>query len=150
WNYIILALATVFEFYSWMVSYRVLNAHRNPDESLWRRILNSKDPAIFTVFLEDSAALVGIFIAFFGILAAQLFHNPHFDAGASILIGLVLAVVAVFLGRESGALLVGEGASDRQVDEIRKIIQAEPAVDKVGDLLTMQLGPDEILLNADI
>ena len=46
WNYIILALATVFEFYSWIVSYRVLNAHRNPDESLWRRILNSKDPAI--------------------------------------------------------------------------------------------------------
>jgi cation diffusion facilitator family transporter len=150
WNYVILALATVFEFYSWTVSYRELNARRRPGENLWRRIQNSKDPSVFTVFMEDSASLIGVFIAFVGILAAQITHNPLWDALASILIGAVLAVVAVLLGRESGALLVGEGAHESQVQEIRRVIEQEPAVERVGDLLTMQLGPEEILLNADI
>jgi cation diffusion facilitator family transporter len=149
-NYAILALASAFEFYSWKISFGELNARRRPGESLWRQILNSKDPSVFTVFMEDSASLVGVFIAFLGILAASVTGNALWDALASILIGVVLAVVAVFLGRESGALLVGEGAPDAQVEEIRKVIEREPAVERVGDLLTMQLGPDEILLNADI
>jgi cation diffusion facilitator family transporter len=150
WNYIILGFAAVFESYSWTVSRRELMARRRHEESLWRRILNSKDPSVFTVFMEDSASLVGILLAFLGILLSQLTQNPLWDALASILIGITLAVVAVFLGRESGALLVGEGAHEAEVEDIRKIIEQEPAVERVGDLLTMQLGPEEILLNADI
>jgi len=150
WNYIVLAIAAVFEFYSWLVSYRVLNSRRVGGESLWRQILASKDPTVFTVFLEDSAALVGITIAFLGIFLGQVFHSPYFDPAASILIGLILAGVAILLGRESGALLVGEGAPDIQVDAIRRMFETDPAVERVGDLLTMQLGPDEVLLNADI
>ncbi|HEV7520802.1 MAG TPA: cation diffusion facilitator family transporter [Candidatus Angelobacter sp.] len=150
WNYAVLAIAAAFNFYSWLVSYRELLSQKDPKESIWDEIIGSKDPTVFTVFLEDSAALIGTFLAFLGIFLGHLFHNEYLDPAASILIGLLLTAVAVLLGRESGALIVGERTNRKRLERIRAIIQSDPSVEAVGDLLTMQLGPDQVLLTADI
>jgi cation diffusion facilitator family transporter len=150
WNYIVLALAALLEGYSWWVSRRELVARKKPHETIWQCIQRSKDPTVFTVFIEDSAALAGIALAFLGITLTQVTGNPAFDAVGSIAVGLLLAVVAVMLAMESRKLLVGERADTDQINRVREVIAAEPAVERVGDLLTMQLGPEEVLLNVAI
>ncbi|MFL6306161.1 MAG: cation diffusion facilitator family transporter [Candidatus Sulfotelmatobacter sp.] len=150
WNYTVLALAAVFDFYSWRISYRELRARKDPNESTWDEIIGGKDPTVFTVFLEDSAGLLGVLLAFLAIFLGRQFNNPYLDPIASIVIGLVLAVLAVFLGRESGALLVGERTNRARIVRLKEIICADPAVEQVGDLLTMQLGPEEVLLTVNI
>ena len=150
WNYAVLALAAVFDFYSWRISYRELRARKDPNESTWDEIIGGKDPTVFTVFLEDSAGLLGVLLAFLAIFLGRQFNNPYLDPIASIVIGLVLAVLAVFLGRESGALLVGERTNRARIASLKEIICADPAVEQVGDLLTMQLGPEEVLLTVNI
>jgi cation diffusion facilitator family transporter len=150
WNYAVLALAAVFDFYSWLISYRELRSRKDPNESVWDEIKGGKDPTVFTVFLEDSAGLLGVFLAFAAIFLGRQFNNPYLDPIASIVIGLVLAVLAVFLGRESGALLVGERTNRARIERLNEIIRADPAVEEVGDLLTMQLGPEQVLLTVNI
>ena len=150
WNYAVLALAAIFDFYSWRISHRELLTRKDPDESTWDEIVGSKDPTVFTVFLEDSAGLVGTFLAFLGIFLGRILHNPYLDPIASIAIGLLLAAVAILLGRESGALLLGERTNRARVGRLRQIILAESSVEEAGELLTMQLGPDQVLLTADI
>jgi len=150
WNYVVLALAAIFELYSWTISYRELLRRKDPDESTWDEIIGSKDPVIFTVFLEDSAGLAGTVLAFLGIFGAQMLHRWYIDPAASILIGLLLAAVAVLLGRESGALLLGERTNRARIKRVKEILRQDPAVEQVGDLLTMQLGPEQVLLNVDI
>jgi cation diffusion facilitator family transporter len=146
WNYAVLAIAAVFESYSWYVSRKELLARRKPGQTLWRVIRSSKDPSVFTVFVEDSAALVGIAIAVLGIALGQILHHPYFDPAASVLIGLLLAGVALLLANESRELLLGERAPLRLIRKVKGIIRSEPSVEEVGDLFTMQLGPDEVLL----
>jgi len=150
WNYAVLAMAAVFEFYSWRVSYRELLRRKDPDESLFDEIVGSKDPTVFTVFLEDSAGLIGTVLAFLGIFLGGTFHNLYLDPLASILIGILLAAVALLLGRETGALLIGERTNRSRIRRIRKIIKEEPAVERIGEVLTMQLGPHQTLLTATI
>src|SRR6267154_1300951 len=146
WNYAILAIAAVFEGYSWLISRQELRGRARPGQSLWRVIRASKDPTVFTVFLEDSAALIGIAIAMLGIALGQVLNNPYCDPAASILIGLLLTGVAILLANESRELLLGERAHLRQIQRVKEIIRSEPAVEAVGDLYTMQLGPDQVLL----
>src|SRR3954451_11423308 len=122
WNYAVLGLAAVFDSYSWWISYRELRARKDPNESTWEEIVGGKDPTVFTVFLEDSADLLGVVLAFLAIFLGQIFHNPYFDPAASIVIGAVLAVLAIFLGRESGALLVGERMSRKKIQRVNDII----------------------------
>jgi cation diffusion facilitator family transporter len=150
WNYALLALAAAFELYSWRISYRELLLSKDPDETIWQEIIGSKDPTIFTVFLEDSAGLIGAVLALLGIFLGQVLHSRYFDPAASILIGLLLAAVALLLGRESGALLVGERTNRARIRRVKKILEEDPAVEAVGDILTMQMGPDQVLLTVDI
>jgi divalent metal cation (Fe/Co/Zn/Cd) transporter len=150
WNYIVLAGAAAFEYFSWRVSYGELLRNKDPDESVFDEIIGSKDPTIFTVFLEDSAGLIGTAIAFLGILLATIFKNPILDSLASILIGILLALVAVLLGRETGALLVGERTNRGRIRKMKNIISEDPAVERVGTLLTMQMGPQQALLTVEI
>jgi cation diffusion facilitator family transporter len=150
WNYAVLAGAAVFESYSWRISYRELQRRKDPDESIFDEIVGSKDPTVFTIFLEDSAGLIGTVLAFLGILLGTMFHNPFFDPAASIAIGLLLGAVAILLGRETGALLVGERTNRSRIRKIKKIISDDPAVESVGDLLTMQMGPQQALLTVEI
>jgi len=150
WNYVVLGIALLFDLYSWKISYRELMAGQKPDASAWSAIKSSKDPAVFTVLLEDSVGIAGTLLAFLGILLGQLLHNPYFDPIASITIGLLLGAIALFLGRESGALLVGESIDRGKAEHLKNLIRSDPAVQNVGDLLTMYLGPEQVLLNVDI
>jgi cation diffusion facilitator family transporter len=152
WTCLVLGLAAVFEGSSFAVAYRALGAQRDAGNPTlwWRRIRRSKDPSVFIVFLEDLAALVGIVIAFIGVTLGVIFHNPYFDGVASLLIGAVLATVAIALAHETRKLLVGETAPLEVVRDIRELMEREPDVRDVDSLLTMQLGPDEILVIADV
>jgi len=150
WSYTVLALAALFDLYSWRISYQELVARKEPHESTWQEIIGSKDPTVFTVFLEDSAGLLGGAIAFLGIFLGHLLHYPKLDPIASILIAVVLCGVAVVLVRESGALLVGERTNRARIRRIRDILENDALVERVGDLLTMQLGPDQVLLTVNL
>ena len=150
WNYAVLFLAACFEAYSWRISYRELVSHKDPNESVWDQIKGSKDPAVFIVFLEDTAGIIGTLIAFLGIFFGHAFNNPYLDPIGSIMIGALLACVALILGREIGALLVGERTNRSKIRRVKELITADEAVERVGDILTMQLGPDQVLLTVDI
>ena len=150
WNYVVLAVSACFEGYSWNVSRRELNKRRKPGTSLWQTVHASKDASVFTVFIEDTAALLGLAIAAAGITLGYLFDSPYFDPAASVLIGLLLVGAAFALARETGALLVGEGIGTEATRRVCEILRADPAIQSVGKLLSMQLGPDDVLLTAAV
>jgi cation diffusion facilitator family transporter len=150
WNYVVLAVAALCEGFSWRVSQRALEHQRRPGESLWQAVQRSTDATVFTVFVEDTAALIGIAIAAIGIWLSHTFDNPYFDPGASVLIGLVLIGAALVLARKCSRLLVGESIDREQIVQVRKIISSDTAVESVGQLLTMQLGPESVLLTAAV
>jgi cation diffusion facilitator family transporter len=150
WNYAVLAVAALFEGYSWNLSRRSLNELRKEGHNLWQAVRSSKDASVFTVFIEDSAALLGVLVAAIGIGLGQLTGNPLFDPAASVVIGLLLVGAALTLARETGALLVGESIGFEETVELRAIISADPAIDKVTRVLTMQMGPDEALVTASV
>jgi cation diffusion facilitator family transporter len=150
WNYIVLGVSACFEGYSWNVSRKALNQRRKPGASLWQTVHASKDASVFTVFIEDTAALLGLAIAAVGILLGQVFDSPYFDPAASVLIGLLLVGAAFALARETGALLVGEGIGTDATRRVCEILRDDPSIEDVGKLLSMQLGPDEVLLTAAV
>lgn len=149
WDYVVLGFSVVFEGFSWKVAFTELLATKG-EKNFWEAVRTSKDPIVFTVLFEDSAALLGLVVAFVGIFLGHQFHNPAFDGIASIVIGVILAVVAIVLAYESKGLLIGESADIETVNNIRRLAADEPAVERVMRTLTMHLGPDEVLLNLEI
>jgi cation diffusion facilitator family transporter len=150
WNFVVLGVSAVFEGYSWNVSRKALNKLRKPGASLWQAVHASKDASVFTVFIEDSAALLGLVIAALGIALGHAFDNPYFDPAASVLIGLLLVGAAFTLARETGNLLVGEGIGADATRKLRAVFDKDPAILSVASLQSMQLGPDEVLLTAAV
>ncbi len=150
WNYIVLGIAAVFEGVSWRTTQSALNLQRRPGESLWKTMLRSTDATVFTVFVEDTAALIGIAVAAAGIGLSHAFGNPYFDPAASLLIGIVMIGAAIVLARKCSGLLVGESLDPEQIVKLRNAIALDPAVETVGRLLTMQLGTENVLLTAAI
>lgn len=150
WNYVVLVLAAGFEGTSWNVSRRELNRRRRPDESLWQAMRRSKDASVYTVFIEDSAALVAVAVAFLGIWLGQTFDNRYFDPAASVVIGSILVIAAFVLARETGSLLVGESIDRNQIIQLKKVIASDASVEAVGHLLTMQQGPESVFLAAAV
>lgn len=150
WNYIVLVVAFLVEGISWSIAFRELLKHKDPDESFWKGLRASKDPSIFIVFGEDTAALGGLLVAFLGIFIGHQLNSHYPDAIASIIIGLILAAIAVFLAYESKSLLVGETAEKKTVEGIRKLVLAHKSVEEMRNPMTMHFGPNEILLNLDV
>lgn len=149
WNYVVLASAVVFEGYSWTIALKELVAQKG-EENIWQAIRSSKDPTIFTILLEDSAALLGLAIAFSGVFLGHLFNNIYLDGVASVVIGIILVIVAIFLIYESKGLLIGEGANPEMVASLKEIIREDPDVGEVIRVLTLYFGPQEVLLNLEI
>lgn len=144
-NYLVLGLAILFEGGSWWVALRAFNRER-AGRPLLRAVQDSKDPTIFTVLFEDTAALTGLVIAFVGVVASQAFDLPVLDGVASVAIGGVLAVTAAFLAFETQSLLTGEAADPATRRGIAALAEAEPGVVGLNDLRTMHFGPAEILV----
>ena len=149
WNYATLGLAFLFESVSWWIAVKELREQIG-DKGLWKSLRASKDPSVVTVFFEDSAALAGLIVAFLGVFLGHRLNSPTADGIASIVIGLILAAVAVFLVRESKGLLLGDSADPAIVKEIRDLARSLPAVADVQCPLTMHFGPEEVLLNLEI
>lgn len=145
-NFLVLGLSLLFEGASLMVAFRAFNKTRKPGRGVLASVRRSKDPTVFTVVLEDSAALAGLSIALLGVAGASLFNLPWADGAASIGIGLLLISVATLLAYETRSLLTGEAASDDLVQHIRQTLERQAAVTEVTEVLTLQLGPKHILV----
>lgn len=148
-NYLVLGFAIVFEGGAWIMAYRAFNRIRG-ERSVFQAVRRSKDPTMFTVLFEDSAALLGLFIALAGLLASQHLGWHRADGAASIGIAIVLALAAVGLALETRSLLIGEAASGATRDAIRAMIAEEPAVAAMNEMRTIHLGPENVLLNASL
>jgi cation diffusion facilitator family transporter len=149
WNYLVLGFATVFETISWFFGWKAFSAVKG-QRGIIEAFNQSKDPTTFMVLFEDSAALLGLVIAFIGIFIGQQFSNPYADGVASILIGLVLGLVSFFLAYKSKGLLIGEGVDRETLKKIRSLIEADPAVEHLSRALTVYFGPHEVLLTIEL
>jgi divalent metal cation (Fe/Co/Zn/Cd) transporter len=149
WNYVVLAAASVFEGTSFVIALRqfLREAGSTP---FWEALHLSKDPSTYTVLAEDSAALAGLAVAAAGIGLSHRFNLPELDGVASLVIGLLLAGVAVLLIRESRGLLIGEGIRPETAREIRRLAAAQPNVREVGRVLSMYMGPAAVLVTIDL
>ena len=148
-NFIVLGLAFVFESASWFVAWRGFQRVRG-EGSIWHVVRVSKDPTMFMVLFEDTAALIGIVIAAAGTALAVEYDAPWIDGTASILIGLVLAAVAGVLARESKTLLIGERADPVLQKAIRDAADREDCVRSVGRVLTTHMAPDQVIATMDV
>jgi len=145
----VLVLAAFFEGSALRVALRSFNRARGR-RSFYAGIRRAKDPETLTVVFEDTAALSGIAVAITGLVASHLTGDARFDAGAAVVIGVILCVVAVALARETKDLLIGESADRETRLAIRDAVESVPEVEGVRDLLTMHVGPDDVLVNLDI
>ncbi|MDP9902018.1 cation diffusion facilitator family transporter [Variovorax ginsengisoli] len=149
WNYIVLGAAFVFEGVSFVIALReFLRASRG--QPFWQALHRSKDPTTYTVLAEDSAALVGLGVAGLGIYLSHRLNMPELDGVASVVIGLLLAGVAVLLVRESRGLLIGEGIRPETARDIREIAKAQPGVRDASHVLSMYMGAQEVLVTLDL
>lgn len=143
-NYVVLGVAFIFEGSSWLIALRAFRAGKGRLGYI-EAVGVSKDPSTFTVLFEDSAALVGLIIAFAGIACATAFDIPELDGVASLGIALVLATTAVVLARRTKELLIGETAIPAVQSSILKIANAHPCIVHANGVLTAQLGPHEVV-----
>jgi cation diffusion facilitator family transporter len=150
-TYVVLAVSFVLEGVSWTQAWRQLRADATRmGRRFFREIWDTSDPAVTTVFFEDTAALAGLAIAALGVGVHQATGNNAWDGLASIVIGLVLAGVAVTLGRENRSLLIGEAADPRLRTAIVELLSAYAEVDAVDEVLTSVIGRGEVLVAARI
>ncbi|MDX8480328.1 cation diffusion facilitator family transporter [Mesorhizobium sp. VK24D] len=148
-NYIVLGLSFLFEGSSWLVA---LKAFREQKRKLgwFEAVRLSKDPSAYTVLFEDSAALLGLIVAFAGILASELLAIPELDGVGSIGIAIILGATAIFLARESKGLLLGEPASPEMQRKVLGIAEQDPAVQRANGILSVHIGPEEIVAGLSI
>jgi cation diffusion facilitator family transporter len=143
-NFVVLGLAAVFEGISWWFGWKAFSRVRR-SRPIWDAFVASKDPTTFMVLFEDSAALLGILIAAIATFLSWKLKLPWVDGAGSVLIGLVLAIVAALLARESKELLIGERASPELSAAVRQTASEDPCVRKVIDITTSQMGPDQVI-----
>ena len=148
-NLAILGFSIAAEGYSWIVAMKQFWAEKGRHSAL-HAIRRSKDPSLFTILAEDTAALTGLLIALAGIVLAHVLDMPALDGAASIGIGLVLVGMALFLMIETHGLLIGEAADPALVQAIQEIVREEPGVVHLNEVLTQHLGPSDILVNLSL
>src|SRR5476649_892240 len=143
-NYVVLALSALIDGGSWWITLRTFKGEKRYSE-IFGAIRRSKDPPSFIVLFEDSAALIGLGIAFVGIFFSINLNYPVLDGVASILIGLVLAITAALLARETKSLLIGERADQSIVDSILRLAETVEGVAHANGVLTVHLAPHQIM-----
>jgi len=148
-NYIVLGLAMLFEGAAWFFALTEFNKAKGPWGYI-EAVQRGKDPTMFVVLFEDSAAMLGIVVAFLGVLLVDLTGILIFDGIASIIIGLILGGTAVWLAYETKGLLIGESANEMVIKGIREIILKYDGLDNLNEVLTMHMGPEFVLVNVSI
>jgi divalent metal cation (Fe/Co/Zn/Cd) transporter len=130
---------------SWMIAIREFNANRG-GRGWWGTLRRSKDPASFVVLFEDSAALIGLIVAACGVWFSHRYGDPRYDGIASIVIGGVLALVAIVLAREAKGLLIGESADPKLIEQLRAAIAARSEITAVNHVRTIHTAPDAVFV----
>ena len=148
-NYIVLIIAMLFEsvpLYIALKKFREVKGDRGYIEA----VKKGKDPTLFVVLFEDTAAMLGLIVALIGISLSSITGVLYFDGISSIIIGLILGVTAAVLAYETKGLLIGESANEEVVEGIRDIVSNVACVERVNEVLTMHMGPEYILVNLSV
>ena len=148
-NYVVIALAIGFEGWTWTVAFAEFRKTKGPLGYI-EAVRASKDPTVFTVLFEDSAAMLGLVIAFGGIASSQVLGVSMPDGLASLGIGAILATTAALLAYECKGLIVGERAKSEVIAGIKRILADQPGIKRTNEILTMHLGPEDVLLNVSV
>jgi len=149
--YVVLAASFLFEGTSWLKAVVQLRREAGEREvGVFQHVFTTPDPTVKTVAFEDTAALVGILIAAGGITLHAVTGSSFWDGLASILIGVLLIGVAISLGSSSKHNLIGEAVPEHIRDGITKVINDSTGVDVMVELLTMRLGPEDVLVAARV
>ena len=148
-NYVVLGLAMLFEGAAWTFAW--IGFHKSKGKlGTLEAVRHGKDPTLFVVLFEDSAAMLGLVVAMIGIAMVQITGNPYFDGAASVMIGVILGSVAVWLAWETHGLLIGEAAAKPVRDEIGRIVMSHSGIKHMNELLTMHVGPEAILVTMSV
>ncbi|GAB3586224.1 cation diffusion facilitator family transporter [Hymenobacter daeguensis] len=150
WNYVVLGLSFLFEGIAFYLSVKALLAQADANVGFVKMLRTSRDPAVFASVMENLAALVGLAVAGLGVFLGHLLNNPYFDGGASIVIGLLLMLVAVFLVGRTKGLLVGTGVDALTLANLERIARDQPQVREIRSPLTMYLGPNDVIMALDV
>ncbi|MEQ1687265.1 MAG: cation diffusion facilitator family transporter [Sphingopyxis sp.] len=142
--YIVLGIAFALESWSTWEAMRAFNISRGT-RGLWAAIRASKDAPTIVVLLENGGALAGLVIAAIGIAISQWTHNPVWDGAASVMIGLLLAAVAILLIIEAKGLLIGESADGELIEALRVSASTHTGVTRVHDVLTVHQAPEKVV-----
>jgi cation diffusion facilitator family transporter len=148
-NYIVLGFAMLFEGTAWFIAWREFQIVRG-NRSTLRAVHESKDPTVFTVLFEDTAAILGLAVAMIGIFLSGYLGIPELDGAASVVIGIILGTTAILLAYETKGLLIGEAAAPEITDAIRKQVAQLEGVDRLNEIRTLHRGPNDVLLALSI
>jgi len=148
-NYVVLALAMVFEGAAWFLAWKEFSKLKGRHGYI-KAVQRGKDPSMFVVLFEDTAAMLGLIVAFLGIYLGQVTGNLYFDGAASVLIGLILGATAIWLAYETHGLLIGEGANPEVLVAIREIVGRYSVIEHVNEVATMHIGPEYLLVNLSV
>ena len=148
-NYIVLGLAMLFEGAAWLFALREFTRAKGK-WGYFEAVQRGKDPSLFVVLFEDTAAMLGLIVAFAGIALADMTGILYFDGAASVIIGLILLGTAIWLAYETKGLLIGESANASVVRGIRSILQGYRQIEHINEVLTMHMGPDFVLANISV
>lgn len=148
-NYTILGVAIVIEAVPFTIALKAFLQQKGR-RGIFAAIRRSKDPTVFTVLFEDSAAMLGLVVAMIGIALAEYLAMPELDGVASILIALILAGTATVLAYESKGLLIGEGVHPETKVAIQAILRDDRRIAVTNEILTMHLGPNDVLVNLSV
>jgi divalent metal cation (Fe/Co/Zn/Cd) transporter len=145
-NYVVLGLALLFEGAALSFALREFKAAKGPLGYI-EAVQKGKDPSMFVVVFEDSAAMLGLLVALIGLILSQVTGNFVFDGIASVVIGLILAGTAIWMAIETKSLLIGESATLPIREGINELVDEIDEIEIVNEALTMHMGPEFILVN---
>jgi len=148
WNYGVILGAMLFEGIS--LRYAWVQFRKKYPTGFTSALVESKDAASMAIIIEESAAMIGLFLALVGVSLAYFLDDPIYDAYASIAIGLLLLATSIFMARETQDLLIGEGVSNSDLEMITDILDDYQEFEFFGNIKTMHLGPDEVLLGVEV
>lgn len=148
-NYAVLGAALLFEGGAWWLALKEFGKLKGGHGYI-EAVKKGKDPSVFVILFEDSAAMLGLLVALSAVGLSQLTGYTYFDGMASIIIGLILVCTAMWLAYETKGLLIGEGANLHVVRGIKALIGKEPSINHVNEVLTMHMGPEYVLVTVSV
>lgn len=148
-NYVVLGLAMLFEGAAWLFAFREFTRAKGKWGYI-EAVQRGKDPSLFVVLFEDTAAMLGLMVAFAGVALADMTGILYFDGVASVIIGVILVGTAIWLAYETKGLLIGESANASVVRGIRNILRGYRQIEHINEVLTMHMGPDFVLANISV